>query len=115
MTKNSVKTPVKADKPKIRKPARKRTPKLSGSAAKPAAVAVKEKHVRGRFSFPVGDYELIAELKSVAKKNGRAAKKNELLTAGLRALRAMHDDALIAALAACKPSKAAPPAKADDD
>jgi hypothetical protein len=99
--------PVKAGKRTSGKPVakvadkskRKTTAKASPAAAKPA----KRKRIHGSFSMPEHDYALIAGLKARSKKRGRIVKKNELLRAGLRALTAMSDDLLQAALNALGP------------
>ena len=72
----------------------------------PAVVVapVKGKRVHGKFSMPKADYALIDELKKLAKKNGQPVRKNELLRAGLRALRAMDALALRGAITAVRPA-----------
>ena len=105
MKKKAKKTVVKVAKPKARKsPAKPQPVAPAPIAEKPKQVA-KEKRIRGSFTIPMSDYTLIAELKAVSKKAGRPVKKNELLRAGLRALKAMGDDARNAAIAALKPAK----------
>jgi hypothetical protein len=86
--------PVKAGKRSGGKPvakaADKSKPKTAAKALTTAAKPVKRKRIHGSFSMPERDYALIAGLKAV--------KKNELLRAGLRALTAMNDDLLLAAV-----------------
>lgn len=73
---------------------------------KPTAPApVKLKRIHGSFTMPQSDYALIAELKATSKQHGRSVKKNELLRAGLNALKALSPEALQAALAALQPAK----------
>ena len=84
----------------------RRIPVLPPRVDEPEAVVVapaKGKRVHGKFAMPKADYALIDELKKLAKKNGQAVRKNELLRAGLRALRAMDALALRVAIAAVRP------------
>jgi hypothetical protein len=106
---------IATSKSTAKKSLSKRTPRDSARAAMPVAADAEEKRVHGRFSFPESDYELIAQLKSLAKKNGRLVKKNELLRAGLRSLRALHEEEFIAALALFKFSKVKRSAAAKGD
>jgi hypothetical protein len=71
----------------------------------PAAPA-KGKRVHGKFAMPKADYALIDELKQLASKNGTPVRKNELLRAGLRALRGMDALALRGAIAGVRPAEA---------
>ena len=80
--------------------ARKLASKASAVAKPSAAEVEKPKRIRGDFSMPAADYALIAALKETAKSNGRPVKKNELLRAGLHALKAMTNTQLLASLAA---------------
>ncbi len=105
MTSNAEKTAATADQPKPRKQPKKAKSLPAGSAAKSGEIAGKEEHVRGRFSISESDYALIAELKLVSKNGGRSVKKNELLGAGLRALKAMTSDELAKALTVPAPAK----------
>jgi hypothetical protein len=106
MKKKPKRAVAKIAKPKARKSATKLQlvvpAPIAEQGGKPAA---KEKRIRGSFSMPMSDYALIAELKEVSKKAGRPVKKNELLRAGLRALKAMNHDALNVAIAALTPVK----------
>jgi hypothetical protein len=99
--------PVKAGKRSGGKPvakaADKSKPKTAAKALTTAAKPVKRKRIHGSFSMPERDYALIAGLKARSKKRGRIVKKNELLRAGLRALTAMNDDLLLAAVNALDP------------
>jgi hypothetical protein len=79
--------------------------------AKPAKL--KEKLVRDSFTMPRSDFALVQRLKDRALGFRHAAKKSELLRAGLHALMALDDDHLRAALAALPTLKAGRPRKAD--
>jgi hypothetical protein len=103
--KKKPKTVAKVAKPKTRKSPTRPQTVVPAPMAEPAQRTTKEKCIRGSFTIPMSDYALIAELKAVSKKTGRSVKKNELLRAGLRALKAMTDDALNKAIAALTPTK----------
>lgn len=101
-------------------PAEKAAPKKAAkpaakSAAKPAAKAVKApkapaktvtkpekprkpKLVRDSFTIPKTEYTVLDDLKQRATQLGHAAKKSEVLRAGIKALAALSDTALLAAL-----------------
>lgn len=68
-------------------------PALPEKAGKPTG-----KLVRDGFTMPAADFALIAHLKKRLLGNAREAKKSELLRAGLRALDALSDEALIVAI-----------------
>ena len=70
------------------------------AAIKPVAKVRKEKvrKVKDRFSMPEHDFALIDKLKQRAQSQGRAAKKSELLRAGLQALNRLDEVELLAAL-----------------
>ena len=75
------------------------------SGAKPAkpakpAKAKKPKLVRDSFTIPKAEYAVLDDLKQRSVRLASPAKKSELLRAGIKALAAMADPALIAALAA---------------
>lgn len=103
------------------KPAAKRAaPVAKKAAAKtaPAAARVEAKKparrlrlVRDSFTMPESDIALIAKLKTVALGAQRAAKKSELLRAGLHALAALDAKALVAALDALEAVKTGRPKK----
>lgn len=99
--------PAKASskKPGAKAKAKPRPAATPSAAAKPA----KQKRIRGSFSMPERDYAVIAELKARSKKRGRAVKKNELLRAGLQALKAMDDTTLQTALGAIAQAKGTAP------
>ena len=84
-------------------------------AAKPkAAKPVKEKKpklVRDSFTIPKAEYSVLEELKQRAGKLGSSVKKSELLRAGIKALAAMADTALLSALKAVPAVKTGRPAK----
>jgi hypothetical protein len=105
MKKKPKKAVAKVAKPKARKSATKLQPVVPTPIAEQGKPAAKAKRIRGSFSMPMSDYALIAELKAMSKKAGRPVKKNELLRAGLRALKAMNHDALNVAIAALTPVK----------
>ena len=54
--------------------------------------------VRDSFTMPEADFALIAKLKSTALRARRAAKKSELLRAGLQLLSALDAESLVAVL-----------------
>ena len=91
-----VKTPStnKAGKPaRAAKPDKADKPRRAEAEKKP-------KLVRDSFTMPKPEYEVIAALKLRAAKLGQAPKKSELLRAGIKALAALTDAALLASLAA---------------
>ena len=67
--------------------------------------------VRDSFTMPEADFGLIAALKSKALDARRAAKKSELLRAGLRLLSSLEAKALVAALDKLEPVKIGRPKK----
>ena len=83
-------------------------PEASDSAAKK-----KPKLVRDSFTMPRADFDLIAQLKDRALGFKQAAKKSELLRAGLHALSAMPDAKLKATLSGLTALKAGRPKKND--
>ena len=82
-------------KPKAAKPVKEKKPKL----------------VRDSFTIPKAEYSVLADLKQRAGKLGSPIKKSELLRAGIKALAAMADSALVAALKAVPAVKTGRPAK----
>ena len=60
----------------------------------------KRKLVRDSFTFPAADYARIGVLKQRSREAGHEVKKSELLRAGLIALSALSDSALLEALGA---------------
>jgi hypothetical protein len=72
----------------------------------------KPKLIRDSFTIPKPEYVVLDALKERAGKLARAAKKSELLRAGIKALAAMPDAAFLAALAAVPTIKTGRPAAA---
>jgi hypothetical protein len=73
--------------------------KKAAAPAKPLPVA-KPKLVRDSFTMPKAEYAVIEQLKRRASVLDRPAKKSELLRAGVKALSALSDEALLVALQA---------------
>ncbi len=89
--------PAMAARPDKRvKPDKQEEPSKPAKPAKPA----KLKLVRDSFAMPAAEYALLAEVKQRLLLLGRAAKKSEVLRAGVVALHGVADDKLLAALAA---------------
>ena len=97
--------------------------KVSPKAAAPAKTAQavvkksiklekvkKPKLIRDSFTIPKPEYVVLDALKERAGKLARAAKKSELLRAGIKALAAMPDAAFLAALASVPTIKTGRPA-----
>lgn len=80
------------------------------AVAKPAKVK-KPKIVRDSFTMPKAEFAVIDALKARATQLKTAAKKTELLRAGIKALAAMSDSAFLAAIAAVPSLKTGRPAK----
>ena len=73
--------------------------KAAPSAAPVAPVAIsKHKLVRDSFTIPKAEYLVLESLKLRATNLARPVKKSELLRAGIKALEAMSDRSLLAAL-----------------
>jgi len=104
--------PKPATKPVV-KPATKQVAKPAAKAvpAKPVK-AKKPKMVRDSFTFPKTEYAVLDALKLRAAKLGKPAKKTEVLRAGIKAIAAMSDAALLAALQAVPSLKTGRPANA---
>jgi hypothetical protein len=83
----------------------------SGRKHKAPAAKALGKLVRDSFTMPEADFALIARLKKTAIDAKRAAKKSELLRAGLHALLALDAKALAAALDRLEPVKLGRPKK----
>src|SRR5687767_8471961 len=91
-----------------RKAAAKKSPAPRAVATKsPAAPPVappaapkppKTKLVRDSFTIPKAEYAVIDAMKQRAAQQGHAAKKSELLRAGIKALAAMGDGEFLAAV-----------------
>ena len=71
----------------------------------------KPKLVRDSFTIPKNEFTVLQDLKQRAGKSGTAAKKSEILRAGIKALAAMNDAAFAAALQAVPAIKTGRPAK----
>ncbi len=83
----------------------------SKSVAKPVKTK-KTKLVRDSFTIPKDEYGVLAELKQRCAKLAQPSKKSELLRAGIKALSAMSDKSLLAALKAVPSIKTGRPKKA---
>lgn len=94
------KTPVAAKKPSAKKVAARKVAPAKAVAPAATAVAEKPKHklVRDSFTIPKSEYQVLEALKLRAAALKRPTKKSELLRAGIAALNAMADKALLAAL-----------------
>ena len=77
-----------------------------------AVKAKKPKLVRDSFTIPKPEYSVLDELKQRAGQLNSPVKKSELLRAGIKALAAMSDAALLVALRAVPAIKTGRPAKA---
>jgi len=84
----------------------------SASSEKPAK-PVKQRLVRDSFTMPEADFALVAVLKARALGLGRAAKKSELLRAGLQLLDQQEPKALMTALDGLQPIKTGRPKRGD--
>lgn len=94
------------------KPAAKSVAKSVAQVAPVKATkAKKPKMVRDSFTFPKDEYTVLDELKLRAAKLGHPIKKTELLRAGVKAIAAMADAALLAALQSVPSLKTGRPAK----
>ena len=103
------KSPVKA---KLSPQAKTAVKTAAKPVSKPVKVAKakKPKMIRDSFTIPKTEYVVIDALKERAGKLSRAAKKSELLRAGVKALAAMSDAAFLAALTAVPTIKTGRPA-----
>lgn len=107
--KPAAKTPVKAKLSPQPKTAVKTAVKPVNKPVK-VEKAKKPKMIRDSFTIPKTEYVVIDALKERAGKLSRAAKKSELLRAGVKALAAMSDAAFLAALTAVPTIKTGRPA-----
>lgn len=99
-------TAAKAQAGKVPKKRQAEKPKAADKSLVNKSITAKgkeKKRVHGSFSLPAIDYALIGDLKLAMKKAGNPVKKNDLLRAGLRALKAMPDEVLKIAIVALKP------------
>jgi len=76
-----------------------------------AEKAKKPKLVRDSFTMPEEEYAVIDALKRRCLASGVAAKKSEILRAGIKALAAMSETKLAAAIKSLPPIKTGRPAK----
>lgn len=105
--------PASKKAPPVRKavpvpPARPASAVAEEKVAKPK----KPKLVRDSFTIPKTEYAVLDELKQRAIQLAHPAKKSELLRAGIKALTAMPNAALLAALKAVPAIKTGRPKKA---
>lgn len=112
------KAPASARKPAAKKPVAVKAaakpapmPAVKAAAAPKAEKPKKPKLVRDSFTIPKSEFAVLQDLKQRAGKNGTAARKSEILRAGIKALAAMNDAAFAAALGAVPPIKTGRPAK----
>ena len=111
--KTAAKTPVKAKlSPQAKTAVKTAVKPVNKPVNKPVKVekAKKPKMIRDSFTIPKTEYVVIDALKERAGKLSRAAKKSELLRAGVKALAAMSDAAFLAALTAVPTIKTGRPA-----
>jgi hypothetical protein len=107
----------RAPSPALNSPAAPAPSKKAVAVKAPAPKAPRKneeprpKLVRDSFTMPEADFALIPALKERALKAQRATKKSELLRAGLQALAALDDKALIAALGKLEPVQTGRPKK----
>jgi hypothetical protein len=109
--KASSKTAAKAPKTVAKPASTKKTTRKAAAPAKPPKVK-KPKLVRDSFTIPKDEYTALSELKQRCAKLAQPAKKSELLRAGIKALAALSDKALLAALKAVPSIKTGRPKKA---
>jgi len=105
-------TKTAARKPAVKPTAK--TAKASPTVARPAkpAKVKKPKLVRDSFTIPKDEYGVLDQLKLRAATLAHPSKKSELLRAGIKALSAMTDKDLLAALKAIPSIKTGRPKKA---
>jgi hypothetical protein len=121
---SKIRTPAQTPEARAPRPtapaAPKRAPRsATGKATAPApvpaavktdkAVKARPRLVRDSFTMPETDFALIAALKTRALVARRAAKKSELLRAGLHALAALDAKTLVVALDQLEPVKTGRP------
>lgn len=103
-------TPRKTQSASKKVTPRKTSSRKATAPAKPAKVK-KPKLVRDSFTIPKDEYAALTALKQRSIKLAQPAKKSELLRAGIRALTALSDKALLAALKAVPSIKTGRPKK----
>ncbi len=105
--------PATRKAPPVRKPVPATPPRPASTVAEAkAAKPKKPKLVRDSFTIPKVEYAVLDDLKQRAIRLAHPAKKSELLRAGIKALTAMSDAALLAALNAVPAIKTGRPKKA---
>lgn len=96
--------PAKAAKPPVKAAAPKAVPAPAKAAPAPKAPKAekprKPKLVRDSFTIPKAEYAVLEELKKRAASLAHPSKKSEVLRAGIKALSALPDNALLEALKA---------------
>lgn len=122
VTVKTAKAPAKSTKPTAKKaaPVRKAAPVTPAAPAKAASTSgvakeakpKKPKLVRDSFTIPKTEYAVLDDLKQRAIQLAHPVKKSELLRAGIKALTAMSDTALLATLKAVPAIKTGRPKKA---
>ena len=110
-TKKPVARKVTPKAAKVAAPKPKTKVKAKKSSSRVAAKVKKQKTIRDSFNMPTGDYALIAALKKRALSMSMAAKKSELLRAGLRVLAGMADNVLATTLRGVPAIKTGRPGK----
>ena len=96
----------------VSKPIPKANAKASVAKEVKADKVKKPKLIRDSFTIPKAEYMVIETLKERAGKLARAAKKSELLRAGIKALAAMSDANFLSALSAVPTIKTGRPSTA---
>ena len=96
----------------VSKPIPKANAKVSVAKEVKVEKVKKPKLIRDSFTIPKAEYMVIETLKERAGKLARAAKKSELLRAGIKALAAMSDANFLSALSAVPTIKTGRPSTA---
>lgn len=91
--------PVAKPVEKAAKPVKAEKAEKAAKPSKSVKPAKADKLVRDSFTIPRAEYTLLQELKSRSATLGKPAKKSEVLRAGIQALKALDDKALLAMLA----------------
>jgi len=102
---------VRATAKKVARPVAKKSRTTPKPAAKKTEKTPKVKVVHDSFSMPEGEYQKIAEIKTICLKAGLHAKKSEVLRAGLKALGEMNEAQLKVAIAGLEKVKTGRPKK----
>lgn len=96
----AVKRKTVVAKPAKSAPAPSKRAKAVAAPVRAEAPKKREKLVRDGFTIPKGEYAALADLKQRAAKLGQAAKKSELLRAGIKLLTELADTRFVSALLA---------------